>query len=176
MKLLLVVLYLLLSSATAALFRAVALVVARALGTLGGLCRRRCLSHLGDVERLPRADLVGGDVIALFELLDTHPVLLSDGVERLPGATTWAVVVVCCLGCSAFLLRVLRRTGCSSSVAVASSSLEDRFLVTERVGAELLGPSRLTRSSGECTSLPALSSLRMAERGGVRDRACRSLG
>ena len=84
MKLLLVVLYLLLSSATAALFRAVALVVARALGTLGGLCRRRCLSHLGDVERLPRADLVGGDVIALFELLDTHPVLLSDGVERLP--------------------------------------------------------------------------------------------
>ena len=83
MKLLLVVLYLLLASATAALLRAVALVVAMALSILGGLCRRRRLSHLGDVERLPRAELIGGDVIALLELLDTDPVLLSDGVERL---------------------------------------------------------------------------------------------
>ena len=83
MKLLLVVLYLLLASATAALLRAVALVVAMALSILGGLCRRRRLSHLGDVERLPRAELIGGNVIALLELLDTDPVLLRDGVERL---------------------------------------------------------------------------------------------
>ena len=160
MKLLLVVLYLLLASATAALLRAVVLVLAMALSILGGLCRRRRLSHLGDVERLPRAELIGGNVIALLELLDTDPVLLGDGVERLTRSDD-----VGCLGCSAFLLRVLRRTGCSSSVAVASSSLEDWLLVTERVGAELLGPSRFTRSSGEFTSLPALSSLRMAERG-----------
>ena len=83
MKLLLVVLYLLLASATAALLRAVALVVAMALSILGGLCRRRRLSHLGEVERLPMAERIGGDVIALLELLDTDPVLLSDGVERL---------------------------------------------------------------------------------------------
>ena len=83
MKLLLVVLYLLLASATAALLRAVALVVAMALGTLGGICRRRRLSCLGDVERLPRAELIGGNVIALLELLYTDAILLGDGVERL---------------------------------------------------------------------------------------------
>ena len=78
-----------------------ALVVAMPLGTLGGLCRRRCLSHLGDVERLPRADLVGGDVIALLELLYTDAILLGDGVERVTCGDDVSCGVVCCLA-SAF--------------------------------------------------------------------------
>ena len=101
MKLLLVVLYLLLASATAALLRAVALVVAMALGTLGGICRRRRLSYLGDVERLPRAELIGGNVIALLELLYTNAILLGDGVERLTCGDDVSCGVVCCLA-SAF--------------------------------------------------------------------------
>ena len=35
------------------------------------------------MERLPRAELVGGNVIALLELLYTDAILLGDGVERL---------------------------------------------------------------------------------------------
>ncbi len=163
MKLLLVVLYLLLASATAALLRAVALVVAMALDTLGGICRRGRLSHLGDVERLPRADLVGGDVIALLEHLYTDAILLGDGVERLTCGDD--VSCGCRLLLGFCLLPRVRRVGCSSSVTGPSSSLEDWFLVAERVDAVLLGPSRFTRSSGEFTRSQR-SSLRIAGEGG----------
>lgn len=56
---------------------------ALALGAVTFLLVFMSLRSLGDVDLLPRLEVVGGEVIALLQLLDGDTVLASDGIERL---------------------------------------------------------------------------------------------
>lgn len=56
---------------------------ALALGAVAFLLVLMSLRSLGDVDFLPRLEVVGGEVIALLQLFDGDAVLASDGIERL---------------------------------------------------------------------------------------------
>lgn len=56
---------------------------ALALGAVTVLLAFMPLSSLGDLDLLPRLEVVGGEVIALLQLFDGDTVLASDGIERL---------------------------------------------------------------------------------------------
>lgn len=56
---------------------------ALALGAVAFLLAFMPLSSLGDLDLLPRLEVVGGEVIALLQLFDGDTVLASDGIERL---------------------------------------------------------------------------------------------
>ena len=56
---------------------------ALALGAVAFLLVLVSLRSLGDVDFLPRLEVVGGEVIALLQLFDGDTVLASDGIECL---------------------------------------------------------------------------------------------
>lgn len=81
---------------------------ALALGAVAFLLAFMLLSSLGDLDLLPRLEVVRGEVIALLQLFDGEAVLASDSIERLTSDDGMRGGGSLLLGAAFFLLAVTR--------------------------------------------------------------------